>query len=60
MGSEAQKEACRRYYQKTKETCRVFAIRLNKEADADVIAALDAAPNKTDYIRSLVRGDNNG
>ena len=55
MASEAQRAACKRYYQKTKGMYRVFALRFNKEADADVIAALEATPSKTDYIRELVR-----
>lgn len=57
MATEAQKAACRRYYERTKKTHKVYMLRLNRKADKDVIAALDAVPNKTDYIRELVRRD---
>ena len=33
------------------------AIRFHNESDADVLAALDAQPNKADYIRRLIRED---
>ena len=51
--SEAQKRAKARYDLKTKEL--VLRFRLNQ--DRDVIQRLDAVPNKTEYIRSLVRRD---
>lgn len=57
MASEAQRAACKRYYHKTKQNCRVFAIRLQKDCDADVIEALENAPSKVGYIRDLVRAD---
>ena len=57
MATEAQKEACRRYYARMKGITRVFMFRLNKERDADVIEKLDSVPNKADYLRELVRKD---
>ena len=53
--SEAQKRAKRRYDEKTKGL--VLSLRLNQ--DRDVIQRLDEVPNKTEYIRSLVRADIN-
>jgi len=60
MATEAQRAACKRYYERTKKSHKVYIIRLNRESDRDVIATLDRAGNKTDYIRDLVRGDING
>lgn len=36
---------------------RTVSFRFNKESDKDVIERLDSVPNKTDYVRSLVRKD---
>lgn len=60
MATEAQRAACRRYYARTKLTHKTVILRLNRDTDADVIAALDSQPNKAEYIRKLVRGDANG
>lgn len=57
MVSEAQKRAFKRYYRKNKGTYRVVAVRLHKEQDADVIAAIDEQPSKAEYIKRLVRRD---
>lgn len=56
MVTEAGKRAMRRYARKTVQV--IF--RLRKDADADVIAMLQSVPNKTEYIRQLVRRDVNG
>lgn len=53
MVSEAGKRAMRRYARKTVQ----FIVRLRKDADADVIARLESVPNKTEYVRRLVRKD---
>lgn len=58
MATEAQKAAMRRYYHKTKDTKRSYMLRFDKNADADVIAVMDAAPSKTDYIRKIIRSRN--
>ena len=34
-------------------------LNLNKKTDADIIAALDAAPNVQGYIKGLIRRDLN-
>lgn len=59
MASEAQKKACKRYYEKNKHLYKVVMLRFNKKNDADVIAALEKVPNKTAYVKALVRGDSN-
>lgn len=56
MATEAMKRAFKKYYQRTKDKKRVVALRFDREEDADVLAKLDAAPNKTEYVRMLVRG----
>lgn len=53
MVSEAGKRAMRRYARKTVQVI----IRLRKDADADIIARLNSVPNKTEYIRELIRKD---
>lgn len=60
MATEAQKAACRRYYERTKKSHKVYMLRLNRTLDKDVIAALESVPNKTEYIRKLVREDTRG
>lgn len=53
LATEAQKQAKAKYDRKTKEL--VLRFRLNQ--DRDVIQRLDEVPNKTEYVRSLVRQD---
>ena len=36
---------------------RRISLMLMLKSDADVLAKLDAVPNKTDYIRQLIRRD---
>lgn len=60
MATEAQRAACRRYYERNKSLYKVIMLRLNRKNDADVITALDKVPNKTAYIKELVRGDIDG
>lgn len=57
MASEAQRAACKRYYERTKHDNRVIILRLNKKADADVIEALETSENKTAYVKKLIRAD---
>lgn len=56
MVSEAQKRALKRYEQKMKQ----FVVKFRKDADADVIARLNAVENRTGYIRRLVLKDIHG
>ena len=53
MVSEAQKRAKRRYDKKTVQ----YVLRFRMERDADVIERIGSAPNKTEYVRELVRKD---
>ena len=47
--------ASRKKYDSTKT--KQYVMRLRLGADADVIERLDSVPQKTEYIRSLVRRD---
>ena len=60
MASEAQRAACKRYYERTKDQYKMIVLRLHKKDDADVIAALEASGNRTKYVKELVRGDIDG
>lgn len=40
--------------------CRFFYLKFNRKTDADVIRKLEYEPNKTNYIRELIRRDLNG
>lgn len=57
MTKEAQKRACRAYYQRTKATTKAYLLRMRKKEDADVIERIDAQPSKVEYIKRLVRED---
>lgn len=57
MATEAQKRANRKYYEKSKKFFKAVLLRFSREQDADVLAKLDSVPNKTDYVRKLVRKD---
>lgn len=53
MVTEAQKRAKARYDAKTTQ----IVLRLRNEADADVIERLKSVPEKTEFIRELIRRD---
>ena len=53
MVTEAQKRAKARYDAKTTQ----LVLRLRNGADADVIERLQSVPEKTSYVRRLVRDD---
>ena len=53
MTSEAQKRAVRKY-QAEKTQMRGFRF---GPGDADVLAHLDAQPNKSGYVKALIRAD---
>lgn len=50
----AQKAASERYDREN--TVRVY-VKLNKNTDADILAALDRQDNKQGYIKALIRAD---
>lgn len=52
--SEAQKRASAKWNAKA---LRQITLHFNKENDADVLRKMDSVPNKTDYVRQLVRED---
>lgn len=56
MQTEAQKRAKAKWDAKT----MAFMFRLRLKEDRDVIARLKSVPNKTDYLRALVRRDISG
>lgn len=56
MTSESQRKAIKRYHLKTVS----LLLRFRRDADADVIKRLCDVPNKTGYIRELVRNDIKG
>lgn len=53
MASESQRKAIKRYHLKTVS----LLLRFRRDADADVIQKLNDVPNKTGYVRELVRDD---
>lgn len=57
MVSDAGKRAMKRYYEKTKKLYKVVMLRFSKTEDSDIIGKLDSEPNKTAYIKRLVRQD---
>ena len=48
-------EANEYWMQYHKAKMKRFELAFNRESDADVIEVLDAAPNRADYIRKLIR-----
>lgn len=59
MSSELQRKVYREYYHRTKDRKRFVMLKLDRKDDAGVIGKLDSVPNKTDYVRKLVRRDSN-
>lgn len=53
MATEAQRRAKQRYDAKTVQ----YVFRLRMDGDSDVIDKLKSVPNKTEYLRMLVRED---
>ena len=54
MPSEAQKRAALKY--RATHTVKV-TIELNKSTDADIREKLESVPNKSGYIKKLIRDD---
>lgn len=52
--SDAKKKANAKW---NKKNLKQFIFAFNKNSDADVIERLERVPNRTDYIRELVRKD---
>lgn len=60
MATEAQRAACKRYYEKNKYRFRTVALRLDRDEQGDVLDKLDSVPNKLKYVVELVRRDIHG
>ena len=57
MTTEAQKKAQKKYDEANKGKWRMIHLKLNKEADADIIEKLEQVPNIQGYIKELIRAD---
>lgn len=57
MTSEAQKRASAKYDAKN---TRMYAIKMNRVTDADILAKLEAVGNVQGHIKELIRKDMRG
>ena len=55
--TEAQKRAQKKYDEAHRKDFRIINLILNREADADIIAKLEASGNIQGYIKNLIRAD---
>ena len=53
LATDAQKRAKARY----DKTTKAIVLRLRRGADADIIERLESVPQKTEYLRRLIRQD---
>ncbi len=53
MASQAQREAVRRYAQKTTQ----YILRVRNDRDADIRDHLNKQENRSKYLRDLIRAD---
>jgi hypothetical protein len=53
LATDAQKRAKARY----DKTTKAIVLRLRRGADADIIERLESVPQKTEYLRRLIRHD---
>ena len=54
--SKNQRKAALKYQ---KENTKSYSMQLSKKYDMDIITLLDSIPNKTQYIKDLIRKDIN-
>ena len=40
-----------------REKCRKICVQMNKRIHADLLAWMDAQPNKAEYLKNLIRAD---
>lgn len=52
--SKAQRKASKKYQLNNTKS---YSIQLSKKYDADIITQLESVPNKTQYIKELIRQD---
>ena len=57
MTTEAQKRAQKKYDEANKDRYRMIHLKLNREADADIIEKLEQSENIQGYIKELIRAD---
>ena len=55
--TEAQKRAQKKYDEDHRKDFRIVNLKLNREADADIIEKLEASGNIQGYIKNLIRAD---
>ena len=55
--TEAQKRAQKKYDEVHRKDFRIVNLKLNREADADIIDKLEASGNIQGYIKNLIRAD---
>lgn len=53
MATDAQKRAKARY----DKTTKALVLRFRRGADADIVERLESVPQKTEYLRKLIRQD---
>ena len=57
MTTEAQKRAQKKYDEASRDKWRMIHLKLNREADADIIDKLESVDNIQGYIKKLIRAD---
>lgn len=57
MTTEAQKRAQRNYDRNSRDKFKVMTLKLNREADKDIIERLTSIGNMQGYIKELIRKD---
>ena len=55
--TEAQKRAQKKYDEAHRKDFRIVNLKLNREADVDIIEKLEASGNIQGYIKNLIRAD---
>lgn len=55
--TEARKRAQKKYDETHRKDFRIVNLKLNREADADIIEKLEASGNIQGYIKNLIRAD---
>ena len=55
--TEAQKRAQKKYDETHRKDFRIVNLKLNREADTDIIEKLEASGNIQGYIKNLIRAD---
>ena len=57
MTTDAQKRAQKKYDEAHRKDFRIVNLKLNREADTDIIEKLEASGNIQGYIKNLIRAD---